>query len=135
MVTVFAVGIASLKVNLVDRTGFVAALFVGYLIIIFGGLKWLVILLSLHFLVGFFTKYHYQRKLNIGVAEMKGGTRSWQNVLSNGTVAAVLAVLYGTTSLNMFAAGFLGAVSTSAADTLATELGLLSPDSPRLVTR
>jgi uncharacterized membrane protein len=43
-------------------------------------------------------------------------------------------VLFGVTVHPVFAAAFLGAVSTSAADTLATELGLLYPHEPTLIT-
>ena len=129
-----AVGIISLKANIIDKTGFVAAMFVGCSILIFGGWKWFIVLISFHFIAGLFTKYQYERKIEIGLAEKKGGARAWQNVLSNGVIASVLAICYGLTSLKIFAAGYLGAVSTSIADTLATELGVLNRDEPILIT-
>ena len=134
IIAVAAIGAASLKTKIIDRTGFAAALFVGCAILIFGGLGWFILLLSFHFTAAFFTKYKYERKARMDAAEAKGGARGWFNVMSNGATASVLAICYGLTSREIFAAGYLGAVSTSIADTLATEIGLLNPSEPRLVT-
>ena len=134
IVAVGTIGWLSFKANLIDRTGFLAATFVGSSILFFGGLKWFLVLLSFHLTAGLFTKYRYDMKLKIKVAEAKGGARAWQNVLSNGVMASVLAIYYGLTSGKVFAAGYLGAISTSLADTLATEIGLLNLSEPRLIT-
>lgn len=120
--------------QLIDRKGFLAALFVGVLIFVFGGIKWFLILLSFHLLAAWFTKYKYNSKIKIGAAEAEKGARKWQNVLSNGITASILAICFGLTSFKAFAAGYLGAVSTAIADTLATELGLLNPKKPVLIT-
>lgn len=132
-VTIF--GLLSLKVGIVNVTGFVAAEFVGCSILIFGEVEWFIILLSFHFTAGLFTKYKYEHKKKIGAAEEKGGARAWQNVMANGAVASLLAIGHGFTPSNVFPIGFLGAIGTSAADTLATEIGLLNPHKPRLITK
>ncbi|MFQ6076545.1 MAG: DUF92 domain-containing protein, partial [Candidatus Bathyarchaeia archaeon] len=69
-----------------------------------------------------------------GVAQDEGGARTWQNVMANGVVAALMAMVEGVTPQEILLFGFLGAVSTSTADTLATEIGLLYPHEPRLIT-
>ncbi|MFH0896595.1 MAG: DUF92 domain-containing protein [Candidatus Bathyarchaeota archaeon] len=131
---VVVVGLVSLKIKIIDRTGFLAATFVGLSILVFGGLKWFVILLSFHFIAGLFTRYNYSRKMKMEAAEAKGGARGWKNVLSNGVATSLLAICYSRTFNGAFAAGYLGAISTSIADTLATEIGLLNPCEPRLIT-
>ncbi len=125
--------ILSVKLKLVDSTGITAALVIGLLIALFGGWKWLVIISCFYVLAGVATKYKYHLKLFLGAAEAKGGARAWKNVLGNGMVAALFAVAEGLFKGGMFFGGFLGAVSTAAADTLATELGLLYPGKPRLI--
>jgi uncharacterized protein (TIGR00297 family) len=68
-----------------------------------------------------------------GVAEEKRGARAWSNVLANGSVAALLAILNAYNLNEVAFAGYIGAVSTAIADTLATEIGLLSPQEPRSI--
>jgi uncharacterized protein (TIGR00297 family) len=115
--------------------GLIAAESVGLIIIIFGGWEFFIILLTFLAIAGLFTKYKYAEKRKMGVAEGKNGTRSWPNVLANSLVASFFAITYGffPTSKALMA-GFLGAISTSMADTLATEIGLLSRYEPRLIT-
>ncbi len=126
-------GIVSLKLKIVDFTGFLASLLVGGAIFIFGGWKWFVLILTFHIVAGLSTKYKYEEKRQKGVAEEKKGARAWQNVLANGSAAAFLAVVNGFIINDVLFAGYLGAVSTAIADTLATEIGLLSPKQPRSI--
>ena len=127
-------GVLSLKLKIVDFTGFLAGLVVGWSIYIFGDWRWFIIVLTFHLAAGFFTKYGYKQKREKGAAEEKGGARAWRNIIANGGVTALFAFAEGFTSLEYFFAGFLGAVSTATADTLATEIGLLHSDEPRLIT-
>lgn len=124
----------SMKFKLVDQTGTIAAFVIGFIILIFGGWKWFAILLIFHFLAGLFTRYKYDFKCRLGVAEAKGGARAWANVIGNGGIAAFFALAEGFWGGGIFFGGFLGAISTAAADTLATEIGLLYPKDPRLIT-
>lgn len=133
IITVAAIGLASLKMKIIDRTGFTAAMLVGSLTLIFGGAQWFALLLTFYSAAAYFTKYKYEKKMKIEAAEAKGGARGWQNVLSNGATASILAVFYRLTTNNIFAAAYLGAISTSIADTLATEVGLLNAGEPRLL--
>jgi len=127
-------GILSLKMKIVDFSGFLAGLLIGWSIYIFGDWRWFIIILTFHIVAGFFTKYKYKQKRRKGVAEEKGGARAWQNIVANGGVAAFFAFVEGLIPLECFFAGFLGAVTTATADTLATEIGLLYTGKPRLIT-
>lgn len=125
----------STRLKLLTRGGMFAALLVGTLVTVFGGLTWLSLLLTFYLAAGALTRFHYKAKMEKGTAEMKGGARSWTNVFANGGVAALFAVFEGTLTGAIFFGGFLGALSSAASDTLATEIGILYPGEPRMITR
>ncbi|MEZ5335304.1 MAG: DUF92 domain-containing protein [Methanolobus sp.] len=85
---------------------------------------------------GAFTKYKYGFKESIGLAQSKGGVRSYENVFSNSTAALVLAILYGIypqhAELIIFA--YLGTVATATGDTLASEVGTTARSQPIMIT-
>jgi len=128
-------GWLSLRTRIVDKSGLVAGFVVGSSVFIFprDGWKWFTVILLFHLVAGQFTKYKYEVKRRRGFAEEKGGARAWQNVFANGGVAAMLAVGEGLFASDVFLAGFIGAVGTATADTLATEIGLLYPRNPRSI--
>lgn len=128
-------GVLSVKKKAVDKTGLIAGFAVGLSVWILGGWQWFLIILVFHLIAAQFTKYKYELKRSKGAAEEKGGARAWYNVFANGGIAMLLAILegYGKFGGDVFFAGFLGAISTATADTLATEIGLLNPGNPRLI--
>ncbi len=127
--------IISTRLKLLTKGGMYAALLVGALVTVFGGLTWLGLLLAFYLAAGALTRFQYKIKLAKGTAETKGGARSWTNVFANGGVAALFAVFEGTLSGGVVFGGFLGALACAASDTLATEVGTLYPGEPRLITR
>lgn len=127
--------IVSLKKKLVDTTGFIAGLFVGLSIILLGGWNWFIIILLFHLAASVATKWRYEYKRSLGVAEEKGGARGWKNVLANGIVASIAAILEYTIGGQIWAYAYLAAVAIAMGDTLATEIGLLSPSKPRLIIK
>ncbi len=130
-------GVTSYLSRMVDREGLIAGLLVGYLTYAFGGRFLFLPLLVFHVMAGVSTKYKYDVKREKGAAEEKMGARGWRNVLANGAVAAAFAFASGISgsSVNpVWLAGFLGAIGTASADSVATEIGLLSRKPPRLIT-
>ncbi len=131
---VVAFALAAILLKTLDGRGFLASVGVGLAIIFGGGPAWFVIVAVFFALGVTFTLYKYGYKRELGSAQEKGGARNWPNILANGGVASC-AALVNLAHPSLYAAlFFLGATSTAAADTVATELGLLSHGKPRLIT-
>ncbi|HEV8594515.1 MAG TPA: DUF92 domain-containing protein [Thermoplasmata archaeon] len=119
--------------------GTMAAFGVGMIIGIFGDVTWLLLLLF--FLVSSFgaTRYRFALKEAMGVQEGARGERRAANVLANGLAPAAIAVLgfpgWGTPLLDRELSGllFVSALAVAGADTLASEIGILS-EKVRLIT-
>ncbi|HKZ60768.1 MAG TPA: DUF92 domain-containing protein [Candidatus Thermoplasmatota archaeon] len=120
----------ALRRRLLDLSGTAAAVGVGLVIGLFGHPAWLFVLLL--YMVSSFaaTKYRFARKLEMGVAEGRRGERSWRNVAANGAVPAAVAAVAGLypEALPPGISGlvFLTAIAVAAADTMASEIGVLS---------
>jgi uncharacterized protein (TIGR00297 family) len=110
--------------------GSIAALFIGAAIGIAGGLSWILLLLL--FLVTSFaaTMYKFAIKKDRGLQEGTSGERGWRNVLANGAPPFVIALLASDylhiLDRQIGSILFLCAIAVAAADTLASELGVLA---------
>jgi len=132
---VIAFAFAAVILRTIDARGFLASVTVGFLIIYGGGVQWFIIVAVFFALGVAVTLYKYGYKKKIGGAQEKGGARNWPNILANGGLASIFAACEYFHPGAAFAALFLGSISTAAADTAATELGLLSRSKPRMITR
>jgi uncharacterized protein (TIGR00297 family) len=134
LVVVVAFALTAIILKALDGRGFLASVAVGFPIVFGGGPGWFAVV-AVFFVLGVgFTWYKYGYKQKLGTAQEKGGARNWPNILANGGLAAAFASAEYLNGGTIFAALFLGAISTSAADTVATELGLLYEGTPRLIT-
>lgn len=117
--------------------GAVAAIGVGMVIGIFGDVTWLLLLLF--FLLSSFlaTRYKFALKEAMGVQEGIKGERRSSNVLANGAAPMAVAVVsfFNLPALPKGVSGilFLSALAVAGADTLASEIGVLSQHA-RLIT-
>jgi len=131
-----ALALGAWKAHILDSWGAITAFLIGFVTFVFptDGWKWFVILLVFLTVSSYMTHYKYQDKRKKGFAQEKGGARGWPNVAANGAIAGLLALLTLPLPSEHVLAAFLGAVATANADTLATEIGLLNPTDPRLIT-
>lgn len=125
--------------GLLNPSGSLMAMLFGIIIGLSGGITWILLLLV--FLVTSFaaTRYKFKLKQQKGIQEGEKGERTWVNVVANGIVPLLIAVLtidclpFQGLDKTTGAVLFLAAVAVAAADTLASELGVLS-DNVRLIT-
>ncbi len=129
------VAVAAYRAHSLSRSGAWGALVVGTIIFGVGGWRWAALLLAFFISSSGLTRLFARRKASLNEKFDKGGQRDIGQVLANGGVAAVFAGLsyffpHATWTWLAFSAS-LAAVN---ADTWATELGVLNPSLPRLIT-
>jgi uncharacterized protein (TIGR00297 family) len=127
-------GYALGRVKLADISGVISGILMGLLIVSFTDFRWFILMLSFFVIGGIFTKYKYDYKRAIGIAEGAGGARGYRNVFGNGLVALVCAIAFGITGNVLLIAAYVGAIATATGDTLASEIGQTYRKLPRLIT-
>jgi len=118
-----------------SRSGAFSAVIIGSLIFGFGGWRWALILLAFFISSSLLTRLFQRRKAEVTEKFAKGGQRDAGQVLANGAIPAVLAMVnlfFPTASWTWWV--FAASVAAVNADTWATELGVLNPTPPRLIT-
>ena len=119
-----------------SASGWLGAILTGTLTFGFGGWTWGLTLIA--FFVSSSALSHFrqaQKQRLAGEKFEKGGRRDLFQTLANGGAGALLALLYGLSGQPAaLLAAFLGIMATVTADTWATEIGVLSPRPPRLIT-
>jgi uncharacterized protein (TIGR00297 family) len=117
-------------------SGWFGAILVGTLTFGFGGWAWGLTLIA--FFITSSVLSHYKERIKEQRAAekfAKGGRRDVWQTLANGGLGALCALAYAFSGEPLaLLAAFAGLMATVTADTWATELGVLSPHPPRLVT-
>ncbi len=134
---ILALIIASLayRAHSLNKSGAVAAAFTGTIIFGIGGLEWAILLLTFFITSSALSRAFKKRKQDLNEKFSKGHERDAGQVFGNGGIATAFAALhyfYPESALPWI--GFAAALAAVNADTWATELGVLNPHPPRVIT-
>jgi len=131
-----AIGILGYRRGALSGSGIVGALVTGTLIFGLGGWEWGALLILFFVSSSALSFYRAREKQSLAEKFAKGHRRDLAQALANGGLAALLAVLsrVGGMEGGLWFFACAGAMAAVNADTWATELGVLSPRPPRLIT-
>lgn len=121
------VAIAAYRTRALSPSGAAAAFAIGALVFARGGWTGAAVLFAFFIPSTLLSRIGAERKRALAAGEQHGSRNGWQ-VLANGGVAA-LCILAGPA----FGTAFAGAFAAASADTLATEIGMLSRGAPRSI--
>jgi uncharacterized protein (TIGR00297 family) len=118
-----------------NRSGAYAAFVVGTVIFGLGGWAWAGLLLTFFITSSALSRAFKNRKREANEKYAKGGQRDAGQVFGNGGIATLFAALHFFFPEATWPwLGFAASLAAVNADTWATELGVLNPTSPRLIT-
>lgn len=130
------IAFAAYKAKSLDKSGAIAATIEGTLIFGLGGLSWAILLLAFFISSSALSEMFKTRKKDLKEKFDKGSRRDAMQVLGNGGLAATFAALnYFFPNALWTWLGFAAALAAVNADTWGTELGVLNPSQPRMITK
>jgi uncharacterized protein (TIGR00297 family) len=135
---VFAAAVISLlayRAGSLNKSGALAAAVLGSLVFGAGGLSWAVLLIAFFVSSSGLSKLFGRQKAAFNEKFAKGARRDAGQVLANGGIGGVFVLLHLAFPHALWPwLGFAGAMAAVNADTWATELGVLSRSTPRLIS-
>jgi uncharacterized protein (TIGR00297 family) len=129
------IAFAAYRARSLSRSGAMGALLEGTIIFGLGGWRWAVLLLTFFISSSALTRMFAKRKATLNEKFDKGGQRDIGQVLANGGIASIFAGLHFFFPQAVWPwTAFAASLAAVNADTWATELGVLNPSMPRLIT-
>ncbi len=123
------------RAHSLNKNGAFAATFIGTIIFGVGGWQWAVLLLLFFITSSGLSRMFKKRKQGLDEKFSKGHERDAGQVFGNGGLATAFVLvhaLYPESAIGWV--GFAAALAAVNADTWATELGVLNPTPPRMIT-
>jgi uncharacterized protein (TIGR00297 family) len=118
-----------------NSSGAAAATLVGTVVFGLGGFQWAVLLMIFFVTSSALSRAFKRRKQTLDEKFSKGHERDAGQVFGNGGLATAFVLLHALQpSDNLGWVGFAAALAAVNADTWATELGVLNPAPPRMIT-
>ena len=123
------------RTHSLNKSGAYAATLIGTVIFGIGGWQWAILLLTFFITSSALTRAFKNRKQGLNEKFSKGYERDAGQVFGNGGLAALFAALHAFYPESIIPwAGFAASLAAVNADTWATELGVLNPTLPYLIT-
>jgi uncharacterized protein (TIGR00297 family) len=123
-------GLLSFWRRSVNAGGAVAGAALGTIVFVAAGPLLWVILAAFVLSSTAFTKFRAEEKEWLASIQEKGGRRDFLQVLANGGVGLLMAILLRFTREPSWSIAFAAAFASANADTWASEIGVLSPEKP-----
>jgi len=124
------------RAHSLNRNGALAATIVGTIIFGLGGWQWAVLLLTFFITASALSRLFQKRKQGLDEKFSKGHERDAGQVFGNGGLATAFVLVHAWFPESGIGwVGFAAALAAVNADTWATELGVLNPHPPRLITK
>jgi len=123
------------RTDSLNKSGAFAATVMGTIIFGVGGWQWAILLITFFITSSALSRAFKDRKLGLNEKFSKGHSRDAGQVFGNGGVATLFVLIhaiYPESTLNWV--GFAASLAAVNADTWATELGILNPTPPRIIT-
>ena len=129
------IAFAAYHAHSLSKSGAWGAFLEGTIIFGLGGWKWAVLLMAFFVSSSALTHLFEKKKASLNEEFDKGGTSDIGQVLANGAIASFFAGLHFFFPATHWTwVAFAASLAAVNADTWATELGVLSPSLPRLIT-
>ncbi len=129
------VSLLAWRLGALSNSGAASAALTGGLIFSLGGWPWATLLLVFFISSSLLSKTFSGRKLAYTEKFSKGSRRDWGQVMANGGIGALLVILFVFLPEGSWSwVAYAGAIAAVNADTWATEIGVLNPRPPRLIT-
>jgi uncharacterized protein (TIGR00297 family) len=123
------------RAHSLNKSGAIAATVVGTVIFGLGGLQWAILLLTFFVTSSGLSRAFKKRKQGLNEKFSKGHERDAGQVFGNGGLATFFAALHAFYPESLLPwIGFAASLAAVNADTWATELGVLNPTPPRVIT-
>ena len=134
-VVTLALAVLALRLKMVNRSGAVCGFLLGVAVYLGYGYKSFLMMFAFFAIGSVATRIGYSRKAARGVAEKRGGARSWREALANSLAGAFFSLLVITTlHEHAFLIALIAAFAEATGDTVSSEIGQWISDRAYLIT-
>ena len=135
LILAIIIAFVAYRAHSLNISGAVAATTVGTVVFGFGGLSWAILLMMFFITSSGLSRMFKKRKQGLDEKFSKGHERDAGQVFGNGGLATAFVLVHALyPESNIGWVGFAAALAAVNADTWATELGVLNPTPPRMIT-
>jgi uncharacterized protein (TIGR00297 family) len=130
-----ALAVLALGLKMVNRSGAICGFLLGVAVYLGWGYKSFLLMFAFFLIGSVATRLGFARKAARGVAEKRGGARSWREALANSLAAAFFSLLVITTHHEgAFLMALIAAFAEATGDTVSSEIGQWISDRAYLIT-